>query len=83
MQKRAETKAAKQMREAMQKTKQFLALKKIPQNICKYLNAIKDIKEKKLPWDIVILKKHCEQGGFHGIEAYPSIEEELKKYNIS
>lgn len=78
-----ETKAAKQMREAMVKTKQFLALKTIPSDVCKYLNVIKDIKDKNLPWDIVILKKHCEKGGFHGVEAYPSIEKEFKKYNIN
>jgi len=78
----SETKAAKEMREAMEKTKQLLALKKIPADVCKYLNTIKGIKDKNLPWDIVVLKKHCEEGGFHGIEAYPSIEEEFKKYNI-
>ena len=75
-----ESKAAKAMREGKEKAKQDLAIKEVPENVCKYLNAIKNVND--LPYDILTLQLDCNKGHFKGEKAYPNLKAELEKYKI-
>ncbi len=76
-----ESKAAKAMREGKEKAKQDFAIKEVPENVCKYLNTIKNVND--LPYDILTLQLDCNKGNFKGEKAYPNLKAELEKYKIS
>lgn len=56
------------------------AEKGIPGDVCEYLNKIRDIDESELPGDIMLLKLDSNKGTFRGYDAYPSLNDEMKKY---
>jgi hypothetical protein len=81
-----ESAIAKTMREAREKAKNKTEIKQaiaetiqIPSEVCQYLNSIEKTPEAELPDDIIYLKVDCNRGKFKGIEAYPSLMEEVTK----
>jgi len=78
-----ETKAAKSMREGMEKgkteEKSGDEITGVPEDVCVYLNSIDGVEEDKLETDILMLKLDANRGVFKGYEAYPNLKKELNK----